>query len=104
MMVGTKVTTGTGVTTGTNITTGTEVAPGTEVATGVGTDIPIGMVIRTTAIKTAVTSPVFQGEYPGWSCEPGFLPGSFQMTPRRAEGQDPVRKMDNGSPEVLESI
>ena len=21
--------------------------------------------------------PVFQGEYPGWSYEPGFLPGSF---------------------------
>jgi hypothetical protein len=56
MMVGTKVTTGTGVTTGTNIATGTEVAPGTEVATGVGTDIPMGMVIGTKAIKTTVTS------------------------------------------------
>jgi hypothetical protein len=54
-MIGTKVTTGTDVTTGTNIATSTEVATGTEAATGVGTDIPIGMVIRTTAIKTTVT-------------------------------------------------
>jgi hypothetical protein len=26
------------------------------------------------------------------------------QTPGKAEGKDPVRKMDNGSPEVLESI
>jgi hypothetical protein len=49
-MVGTKVTTGT------NIAMSTEVATGTEVGTGVGTDIPIGMAIRTTAIKATVTS------------------------------------------------
>jgi hypothetical protein len=101
MMVGTKVTTGTDVTTGTNIATSTEVATRTEVATGVGTEIPIGMVIRTTAIKTTGDQPVFQGEYPGWSFEPGCfqaLPGDFT---KGLEGQGPVRKLDNGSPEVL---
>jgi hypothetical protein len=30
------------------------------VATGLGTDIPIGMVIRTTAIKSTGDQPVFQ--------------------------------------------
>jgi len=58
MTVGTKVATGTGVTTGTNITTGIEVVPGTEVATGVGTDIPMGMVTGTKAIKTMVTATI----------------------------------------------
>jgi hypothetical protein len=44
------------------------------------------------------SQPVFQGEYPGWSFEPGCLqalPGDF------TEGQDPFRKMDYRRPEVL---
>ncbi len=92
-MVGTKVTTGTGVTTGTNIATGTEVAPGTEVATGVGTDIPMGMVIGTKAIKTTVTSRYSRVNTQAEAVSLVFLPGSFQMNSTKGlEGQDPVRK------------
>jgi hypothetical protein len=46
---------------------------------------------------------VFQGEYPGWSFEPCLLQALSRLQ-GEAEGQDPVRKMDNGSPEILESI
>jgi hypothetical protein len=90
MMIGTKVTTGTDVTTGTNIATSTEVATGTEAATGVGTDIPIGMVIRTTAIKTTGDQPVFQGEYPGWSFEPGCVQALLFY--EGVEGRGPLRQ------------
>jgi hypothetical protein len=50
MTAGTKVITGTDITTGL-VTTGTSVITGTEAATGAGTDIPIGIIIRTTATK-----------------------------------------------------
>jgi len=40
------------------------VTTGTEVATGAGTDIPIGMIIRTTVIKTGL-GPFGSGGIPG---------------------------------------
>jgi hypothetical protein len=58
MTVGTEVATGMDVTTITNITTDTEITTGTEVATGAGTDVPIGMVIRTTVIETTVPATI----------------------------------------------
>jgi hypothetical protein len=50
--------------------------------------------------------PVFQGEYRvNTQAGPLRLAASrLFRTPVKAEGQDPIRKMDNGSPEVLESI
>jgi hypothetical protein len=43
---------------------------------------------------------IFQGEYPG--CNLGLVsPGFVFSRQEKAKGQDPVRKMDNGSPEVL---
>jgi hypothetical protein len=34
-------------------------------------------------IPTFLTQPVFQGEYPGWNLEPGFLPGSYGLQERQ---------------------
>ncbi len=99
MMVGTKVTTGTGVTTGTNITTGTGVVTGTEVATGVGTDIPMGMVIGTKAIKTTVTSRYSRVDTQAGALEPVCVQALLFY--EGVEGRVPLRQWLVEAPEVL---
>jgi len=54
--------------------------------------------VRHHILTHPICQPVFQGEYPGWSFEPGLRPRSSRL--QGGKGQDPVRKMDNGSPEV----
>jgi hypothetical protein len=49
-------------------------------------------------VKGSSGQPVFQGEYARLELSSLAASRLFQVTPRKAEGQDPVRKMDKEAP------